>query len=48
MYMEFTFTGDPDAIMERVVEDTRLERVREQDDLLQSVVTAQLREFHDQ
>jgi cell division control protein 6 len=48
MYMEFTFTGDPDAIMERVVEDTRLERVREQDELLQSVVTAQLREFHDQ
>ena len=47
MYMEFTFTGDPNAIMDRIVDDTRLEAVADQEELLRSVVTAQLREFQD-
>lgn len=47
MYMEFTFTGDPTAIMDRIVEDTRLETVGDQEELLQSVVNAQLSEFHE-
>ncbi|MDQ2055860.1 orc1/cdc6 family replication initiation protein [Halobellus sp. H-GB7] len=47
MYMEFTFTGDPTAIMDRIVEDTRLETIGGQDELLQSVVNAQLNEFHE-
>jgi cell division control protein 6 len=47
MYMEFTFTGDPTAIMDRIVEDTRLETISGQDELLQSVVNAQLNEFHE-
>nr|WP_187695781.1 orc1/cdc6 family replication initiation protein [Haloplanus rubicundus] len=47
MYMEFTFTGDPTAIMDRIVEDTRLETISGQNELLQSVVNAQLNEFHD-
>lgn len=46
MYMEFTFTGDPTAIMDRIIEDTRLETVGGQDELLQSVVNAQLNDFH--
>ncbi|QLC35729.1 AAA family ATPase (plasmid) [Halarchaeum sp. CBA1220] len=45
MYMEFTFTGDPNAIMDRIVDDTRLEAIADQEELLQSVVNAQLREF---
>jgi len=48
MYMEFTFTGDPEAIMDRIVDDTRLERIVEQKNLLQTVVNAQLNEFHKQ
>ena len=47
MYMEFTFTGDPTAIMDRIVEDTRLETVGDQAELLQSVVNAQLNDFHE-
>ena len=47
MYMEFTFTGDPTAIMNRIVDDTRLESIAEQDDLLRTVVTSQLKEFHE-
>ena len=47
MYMEFTFTGDPTAIMDRIIEDTRLETISGQDELLQSVVNAQLSEFHE-
>jgi len=47
MYMEFTFTGDPTAIMDRIVEDTRLETISGQDELIQSVVNAQLNEFHE-
>lgn len=46
MYMEFTFTGDPTAIMDRIVKDTRLETVARQEELLQSVANAQLNEFH--
>lgn len=48
MYMEFTFTGDPEAVMNRIVDDTRLEGIVEQKNLLQTVVNAQLNEFHKQ
>ena len=48
MYMEFTFTGDPKAIMNRIVDDTRLEGIVEQKNLLQTIVNAQLDEFHKQ
>ena len=47
MYMEFTFTGDPAAIMNRIVDDTRLEGIVEQEELLRSITNSQLREFHD-
>jgi len=47
MYMEFTFTGDPAAMMNRIVDDTRLEGIAEQEELLRSVANSQLREFHD-
>lgn len=47
MYMEFTFTGDPTVIMDRIVKDTRLETTGGQEELLQSVVNAQLDEFHE-
>ncbi len=47
MYMEFTFTGDPEAIMTRIADDTRLERMIDQEELLKSVVNAQLKEFHE-
>ena len=47
MYMEFTFTGDPEAMMTRIVDDTRLERIAQQEELLSSVVNAQLKEFHE-
>jgi len=48
MYMEFTFTGDPTAMMNRIVDDTRLEAIANQKELLQSVVNSQLKEFHNQ
>jgi cell division control protein 6 len=47
MYMEFTFTGDPTVIMDRIVKDTRLETTGGQEELLQSIVNAQLDEFHE-
>jgi len=47
MYMEFTFTGDPVAIMDRIVEDTRLKTIDTQEEILKSVVNAQLNEFHE-
>jgi len=47
MYMEFTFTGDPEAMMTRIVDDTRLEGIAQQEELLSSVVNAQLKEFHE-
>ncbi|ELZ29097.1 orc1/cdc6 family replication initiation protein [Halogeometricum pallidum JCM 14848] len=47
MYMEFTFTGDPAAMMSRIVDDTRLEGIAEQEELLRSIANSQLREFHD-
>ncbi len=46
MYMEFTFTGDPEAMMNRIVDDTRLEAIVGQEELLQSIVNSQLSEFH--
>ncbi|MFC6722379.1 MULTISPECIES: orc1/cdc6 family replication initiation protein [Halobacteriales] len=46
MYMEFTFTGDPEGMMTRIVDDTRLEGIVKQQELLRSVVNAQLNEFH--
>jgi cell division control protein 6 len=48
MYMEFTFTGDPAAMMNRIVDDTRLEAISNQKELLRSVVNSQLKEFHNQ
>jgi cell division control protein 6 len=48
MYMEFTFTGDPEAMMTRIVDDTRLEGIAQQEELLSSVVNAQLKEFHEE
>ncbi|WP_373325177.1 orc1/cdc6 family replication initiation protein [Halomicrobium urmianum] len=48
MYMEFTFTSDPEAMMKRIADDTRLEGIAEQEDLLRTVVNAQLTEFHRQ
>ena len=47
MYMEFTFTGDPEAMMTRIVDDTRLDGIAQQKELLKSVVNAQLNEFHE-
>ncbi len=47
MYMEFTFTGDPESIMTRIVDDTRLEGMAEEEELLRSVVNAQLKEFYE-
>jgi len=47
MYMEFTFTGDPEAMMTRIVDDTRLEGIAQEEELLSSVVNAQLKEFHE-
>ncbi|WP_312912868.1 orc1/cdc6 family replication initiation protein [Natronosalvus caseinilyticus] len=46
MYMEFTFTGDPTGIMNRLTEDTRLESIADQEEFLRTVVNAQLNEFH--
>ena len=48
MYMEFTFTGDPEAMMTRIADDTRLEGMAEQRELLRSVANAQLNEFHEE
>ena len=48
MYMEFTFTGDPEAMMTRIVDDTRMEGIAQQEELLSSVVNAQLKEFHEE
>jgi len=48
MYMEFTFTGDPEAMMTRIVDDTRLKGIAQQEELLSSVVNAQLNEFHEE
>ena len=48
MFMEFTFTGDPEAMMTRVVDDTRLEGIAQQEELLSSIVNAQLKAFHEE
>jgi cell division control protein 6 len=45
--MQFTFTGDPAAIMDRIVEDTRLKAIDTQEEILRSVVNAQLNEFNE-
>lgn len=47
MYMEFTFTGDPAAMMNRLVDDTRLEAIANQEELLQTVINSQLKKFHE-
>lgn len=44
MYMEFTFTGEPDAMMEQIGEHTRFESLSQE--MLESVVNAQLEEFY--
>lgn len=46
MYMDFTFTSDPESIMDRVVDDTRIEGIADQREFLSSIVNAQLSEFH--
>lgn len=48
MYMEFTFTGDPKAMMNRIADDTRLEAIANQEELLRTIVNSQLNQFHDQ
>ncbi len=48
MYMEFTFTGDPAAMMNRIVDDTRMEAVSDQEELLRTVINSQLKKFHNQ
>jgi cell division control protein 6 len=48
MYMKFTFTGDPEAMMARIVDDTRVKRIAHEKELLRSVVNAQLKEFHEE
>ncbi|MBX0297258.1 orc1/cdc6 family replication initiation protein [Halomicroarcula nitratireducens] len=48
MYMEFTFTGDPAAMMTRIIDDTRLEAIAEQEELLRTVINSQLQQFHEQ
>ncbi len=47
MYMEFVFTSDPAAMMDRIAEDIRLERIANQGRLLRSVVNTQFQEFHE-
>jgi cell division control protein 6 len=47
MYMEFTFTGDPEAMMNRIVGDSRLKGMAEQQELLSTIVCSQLEEFHE-
>lgn len=46
MYMEFTFTGDPIAMMKRLSEDSRLNELDDEGEELQTVVRNQLRDFH--
>jgi len=48
MYMEFTFTGDPAAMMNRIVDDTRMEAISDQEELLRTVINSQLKKFHNQ
>lgn len=45
MYMEFTFTGDPETIMERIGDNARMEAVSNHQELLRTVVDSQLNEF---
>ena len=47
MYMEFTFTSDPAAMINRVVDDTRLEGIADQEELLRNIANSQLQEFHE-
>lgn len=46
MYMEFTFTGDPMGMMNRLREDSRISELNEENDDLQAVVRNELNEFH--
>jgi cell division control protein 6 len=47
MYMEFTFTSDPEMIMSRIVNNSRLEGISKQKEILDTVVNAQLKEFYE-
>lgn len=47
MYMEFTFTGDPERIMERIGDNSRMESVANHRELLKTVVGSQLNEFYE-
>lgn len=46
MYMEFTFTGDPQAIMNRIGEGSRLEHIDDNPTPLRTIVNSQLNEFY--
>ena len=45
MYMQFSFTGDPGEMLRRVATDTGLEESEEDEELLRTVVDAQLDQF---
>ncbi|WP_339106509.1 orc1/cdc6 family replication initiation protein [Haloterrigena salinisoli] len=47
MYMEFTFTGDPAGVLDRLSEDSRIANVADYDEPIQTIVITQLREFHE-
>jgi len=47
MYMQFRFTGDPETIMERVGDNSRMESVANHQELLKTVVGSQLNEFYE-
>lgn len=47
MHMASTFTGDPAAMMNRIVDETQLEVIANQEELLRMVVNAQRNEFRD-
>ncbi len=46
MYMEFTFTGDPTTMMDRLCDDNRIASIAEHDEPLQTIVNSQLRDFY--
>jgi cell division control protein 6 len=45
MYMVFTFTGDPEAMLQRITDDARLGRITDDTELLRSVVNSVYRDF---
>jgi cell division control protein 6 len=45
MFMEFTFTGDPEAMMERISQNTRIKAIDMEEEMLESIVNAQMAEM---